>query len=114
MKVAIDDIARFVKEGWPGPNWYIDDCGPSWEAKMSDDGETPRTPGEIVKLEDFECSVCYQGKDHPTRGSGHPFTTLFRKWYRGLSVVTIVAEAPKDKAEAIRAAIIAAGGKVTA
>ena len=100
MKVPIRDIARFVNEGWPGPEWYMDDCGPAWDAAFWDDGN-PRRPEEIVKLEDFECAICWQGVgDDPTQGSGKSFVKEFRKWYKGLrltqSQLAVSAETIED------------------
>ena len=40
------------------------------------------------------------------------FEGLFRKWRKLQNTVFLAVEAPKDKADAIRAAIKAAGGKV--
>ena len=112
MKVPIRDIARFVNEGWPGPEWYMDDCGPAWDAAFGDDGN-PQRPEEIVELNGFECTLCWQGAaDDPTQGSGKSFVKEFRKWYKGLSVKTLIVEAPKNLEVQIRLAIEDAHGKV--
>jgi hypothetical protein len=114
MNVLIDEISRFIKEGWPGKDWYMDDCGPAFEELFKEDGETPISPGTLVKLEDFECAVLWQGAgDDPSPGRmGYSFTTLFKKWKKALTTVFMAVEAPKDKADAVKAAIKKAGGRV--
>jgi hypothetical protein len=114
MNVLIDEISRFIKEGWPGKDWYMDDCGPAFEELFKEDGETPISPGTVVKLEDFECAVLWQGEgDDPSPGQlGYSFLTLFRKWRKAQTTVFMPVEAPKAKADAVRAAIKKAGGRV--
>jgi hypothetical protein len=114
MKVAIDEISKFINEGWPGPDWYMDDCGPAFEEHFSDDGETPKAPGTKVELADFECAICWQGKgeDPSPHGDGYSFLSLFRKWKRSLTVTIVVAEVPNNKLDAVKLAIQADGGKV--
>jgi len=112
MRVPIRDIARFVNEGWPGPEWYMDDCGPAWDDGFGDDGN-PRRPEEIVKLEKFECSLCWQGSgEDPTEGAGKSFVKEFKRWHKGLSMKTLVVEVAKHLEVTMRQAIANAGGKV--
>ena len=116
MKVLIDEISKFIKEGWPGPTgaWYMEECGPVFEELFDLDGESPKDPGTVVKLEDFECAVLWQGAgDDPTHGTGYSFLTLFKKWKKAQTTVFIAVEAPVDKADAVKAAIKKAGGRVT-
>ena len=111
MKVSIEEILRFVNEGWPD-GFYQDDCGPAWEAHFTENGEVPRIPGEVVELEDFECVLIWEGEEPDPSQGGHSFTDVFRKWKESLSTVTISAEAPREKEADIRKAIADAGGKV--
>lgn len=46
-------------------------------------------------------------------GNEPSFETFFKRWRKQQDTVTIVVDAPKDKADAIKAAIKAAGGRVT-
>jgi hypothetical protein len=113
VKVAIEEIARFVKEGWPTPvkDWYMDDCNESvWEQAFADDDYTPREPGAIVRLEDFEAVLLYQGTDQDP--GSRSFVALFKKWKRSLTTVTLLVEVPVEKAETLRAFIKAHEGKV--
>jgi len=116
MKVTIDEIARFIKEGWPQPepDWFIDDTGDAWPTYLDEDhAYTPRVPGTIVTLEDFECDLCYQGS--PTEEINtdkKSFVKLFKKWKKSLTVTLLAVEIPNEKCEEFRQAVKALGGKL--
>ena len=101
MKVLIEEISRFVNEAWPD-GYYQDDCGPAWEAHFTENGEAPRIPGELVELEDFECSLVWKGKGPDPYWDGLCFTDQFLKWRKSLTTVIISAEVPREKEAAVR------------
>ena len=113
MKVAIDEISRFMTEGWPKPNedWYMDDCDADlWEKTFSDGGYMPSNPGEVVRLEDFACSILYQGSGRDPGGKS--FVEVFKQWRRSLTTTTLVVEVPTEKLDTLLAFIAASEGKV--
>jgi hypothetical protein len=118
MKVPIDAIARFLNEGWPKPDgdWYLEDNNDDlWEEYLNQDNPqyVARVPGTLVKLEDFDCAICYQGPgEAPSASAGWTFVKLFKKWYRGLSVTLLSVEVPNDMKTSIVHQIEKLGGKV--
>lgn len=115
MKVTVDEIARFMHDGWPGQDWYIEeDDEDFWDEHLDlDNYYAPKVPGTIVNDADFNCAVLYQGLgEDPTHGDGHQWITLFRKWRKALTVTLLGVEVPNDQVDAVRAAVKAAGGKV--
>jgi len=118
MKVAVEEIARFMNEGWPGDDWYMEDEGPGWEENFDLEShstyDSPRVPGAIVDDKDFQCAILWQGQgDDPSpHGDGYIFTSLFRKWRKAQTVSTLVVEVHKDKVETLTSFIKAAGGKI--
>lgn len=115
MKVAIDEISRFMAEGWPKPemDWYMDDCDEGlWERSFSPDGYVPIYPGTVVRLEDFDCSILYQGSG-PDPGS-RSFVACFKKWKRSLTTTTLVVEVPNEKMDTLLAFIAASEGRIVA
>ena len=111
MKVPIEEILRFVNEGWPD-GFYQNNCGPAWEVHFTENGEAPRIPGEVVELEDFECSLVWEWEGSNTSQGGLCFTDQFLKWRKSLATVTISVEVPREKEADVRQAIEDAGGKV--
>jgi hypothetical protein len=115
MKVAIDEIARFMVEGWPGNDWYIeDDDEEHWKRHLNlEHNYAPRTPGTIVNDADFNCAVLYQGiAEDPTNGDGYEWVSLFRKWRKALKVTLLSVEIPNEKIDEVRQLLKNAGCKV--
>src|SRR4051794_23431764 len=115
MKTTVDEISRFVNEGWPKPDggWYMEDGEPGWEEHMDDESYNPLIPGTVVQDTEFECGIFHQGEgEDPTHGRGYRFTTLFRRWKKQQTVTILSIEIPKANEADCRAGIKRLGGKV--
>jgi hypothetical protein len=118
MKVLIDDIAKFLTEGWPTPkgDWFFDheDAHPI-ETQLKWDGDNdvyvPVTPGEKVELADFDAEIMYQGSNRP-----EPATKMlakeFKAWMRRRTHQTLVVEIPTEKVEEFTKIVRQMGAKV--
>lgn len=117
MKIPIDDIAAYLK-AWPlGDLWYIEDevNQEVWAREMdcNNVGYAVRTPGTIVRLEDFEAVVYYQGPDEdPTHGEGYSLVRLIKQFRKNQTTTTMVFSVPKGHEQGVEKAVKLYGGKL--
>ena len=110
VKVKGIEWKRFYAEAWPEGVWHeceeitIDGIEPPDDFDLSavDDGAQITLAGGIVHL-DFDGTI-----------EGPSLETYFKRWRKRQTTTVIVVEVPHESAEAVRAAIVAAGGKVRA
>jgi hypothetical protein len=112
VKVPIEIIARFMKEGWPGDDYYMDDFDEATWNEHMDEYYNVRTPGAMVNPAEFSGFIGYQGNDPEKRRIEWDWLNLFKKWYQTLDTAFFAVQVPKDKLEDVKAAVVAAGGKV--
>lgn len=104
MKIKGSELIAFIAEAWPKPDddWY-------WDHELFDDPD----PSEVYDTDEIGY-IHYQGSgDDPTDGDGYDLTALIRKWRRHRDHDIFTITVPKEKANAVKAAIIAMGAKVT-
>ncbi len=114
MKVAIEEIARFLEDGWPTPkeDWYFEDEGRGFVEHLTEE-YAPKIAGAVVDDREFYAALSHQGSsEDPTNGDGHDFLKLFRRWRKSQSTAMLSVEAPKELLDAVVRAIREAGGRV--
>ena len=82
LQIAVDELALFMNEGWPGEDWYLDECdeylwGCAFTEGAGKELYKPCRPGTMVNLYDFDAVVRWQGHGRTqcgravvSRGSG--------------------------------------------
>lgn len=97
------------KGAWPDGAWHDDEeitiCGEPWNPDNDlmnvSDGEPMTIAGGIVFMNE-------------NAADGPSLESHFKRWRKAQSTVFFSCEAPRDRADAVKAAIIAAGGKAQA
>lgn len=108
------ELKRFYNDDsfWPGNNdanytWHEDE-----EVMLADGGIVD----DINELSD-EAKVTVAGGmvfNNSWPAESEPsFESYFKRWRKTQNIVSFVVDAPKDKLDAVKAAIKAAGGKVS-
>ncbi len=101
--IPVDELAAFMNEGWPGPDWYLSDHAEYlWETTFTEGRGTelyrPRQPGLMIHLAEYDALVRWQGSGaDPTRGRGYRLAALFQRWQRTRTEVTVVVCVPRDR-----------------
>ena len=111
VKVTGSEWKRFYadKAAWPDGAWHEDE-------EVTVDGATPGDDFDFSEVQDSAMltvagGIVYltsQAQDGPSL-EGH-----FKRWRKQQSTTVLVVEVPHEAAEAVRAAISEAGGKVRA
>ena len=94
------------KAWWPDGTWHEDE-------EVSIDGAQVDDDTDLSSVEDGGRLVLANG--YVTNEQGDElgsFEGYFRKWRKKQTTAFLAVEVPLDKADAVKAAIIAAGGKV--
>lgn len=113
--IPVDELAAFMNEGWPGPDWYLTDHAEYLWEKTFIEGHgqelyRPRQPGRLINLHDYDGLVRWQGKGRdPSRGQGYRLATLFQRWQRTRTEATVVVCVPQDRVREIVALLDGAG-----
>lgn len=91
---------------WPEGTWHEDE-------EVTIDGELPPDDFDLSAVADNARMVlsngCVTNKQNEELGS---FDGYFRKWRKKQTTTFLAVEVPHEKADAVKEAIIAAGGKV--
>ena len=106
MKTTTSQLHKFINEGWPEPkeDWYMDDLNEElWATTFSGDDYTPKDPCQIIKIEDFDASMLYQGKDPEQKNDVKSLSSLFKKWVKAQTTMSLVITFPKEREAAVRA-----------
>lgn len=104
MKVKGDELAAFVAHGWPKPedDWY-------WDHDCFDEPD----PSAVYETDEIG-PVQHQGDGtDPTNGAGYNLATLIKRWRKERDYDVLTVEVPKALTDAVRAAVVTAGGKIT-
>ena len=107
MKLSGAEFNAFLNDKtiWPNEDDWLED-----ELISIDGGESDGLPGQIS---DSAVVVVYGGTIRRHDKDDDALLTMIRKW-RGLQTTTfLIVRVNKNKEEALRAAIKAAGGKIT-
>ena len=114
-KIAVDELAAFMNDGWPGEEWYLDvQHEYLWETTFNT-GENgslyqARQPGTMVNLADYEGCARWQGAGpDPTERRGHKLTELFLRWQRTRRDAVVVVYVPRPKLADVTAVLKDAG-----
>ena len=111
VKTTGAEIKRFYFDEafWPEGVWHEDEDIEVNGSPLSEDGSIEEVPDDaVVKITGGAVIGL------PGCGNGGPsFEGYFKKWRRAQSTVLFVVECAKDKKGAVRAAIRAAGGRIT-
>lgn len=103
MMVPVDELAAFMNEGWPGPDWYLNGHAEYlWETTFTQgrgkELYRPRFPGKMINLCEYDGMICWQGSDpDPSGGRGYRLVTLFGRWQRTRREVTMVVCVPHER-----------------
>ena len=103
MKVKGDELIAFVEQAWPKPeeDWY-------WDHECFDHPD----PSAVYDTDEIG-PVQYQGhEEDPTNNNGYNLATLIKRWRKDRDYDVLTVEVPKAQTDAVRAAIISAGGKI--
>lgn len=101
--IPADELAAFLNEGWPGPDWYLTDHAEFlWERTFTQgcgaELYRPHRPGQIINLAEYDAAVRWQGSGtDPTHGDGYRLIHLFHRWQRTRTDVTVVICVPHDR-----------------
>jgi hypothetical protein len=101
--LPVEELAAFMNDGWPGPDWYLTGHAEYlWERTFTEGRHAelyrPRQPGALINLHDFDGAIRWQGSGpDPTHGRGHWLVTLFRRWQRIRTEVTVVTCVPRAR-----------------
>jgi hypothetical protein len=115
MMLPVEELAAFMNEGWPGPDWYLTGHAEYlWENTFTQgrgkELYRPRCPGKLINLYDYDAMIRWQGSDQdPTRGRGYRLMTLFRRWQRTRREVTVVVCVPHERLRNVLALLDDAG-----
>ena len=94
------------KKWWPDGMWHEDE-------EITIDGSLPPDDFDLSSIADGARMVLANGyvtnEENDELGS---FEGYFRRWRKKQTTTFLAVEVPHEKAEAVKAAIIAAGGKV--
>lgn len=91
---------------WPDGQWF-DDSDETFNGISPDEwGDKPIPPDAVVE---FSYGVVFANQDDR---EGISLTRHFRRWLKAQSVDVLLCEVPKEKADALRQAVSALGGKV--
>ena len=113
--IAVDELAAFMNNGWPGADWYLSDHTEYlWETTFTSgpgcELYRPQRPGALVNLYDFEATVRWQGNGRdPTRGAGKKLSELFLRWQRTRSEAVVIAYVPREKLPTVSAMLTGEG-----
>lgn len=106
MKALGAEIMGFWSE-WEGwGQFYVDDMDP--ELPEDSNGDLALEPLEKYDLDRFGYLAPHNGAE----SQGMTVEAAFRRWKKSATTATIIVQCQKDKAEALVAAIVAAGGKI--
>ena len=111
VKVTGSEWNRFYadKAAWPEGAWHEDE-------EVTVDGEPPGDDFDFSEVPDSAMLTVAGGIVYLTSlaHEGPSLEAHFKRWRKKQTTTVIVVEAPHEAAEAVRAAIAAAGGKVRA
>jgi len=107
MKILGADIVEFFEEPWPD-GYYVDDSNKTvidGNIFADDDGllKNPLPLDQKYELSDFGEQ---QNEDGPS------LTTMFSKWKKSRTTVTLVVEVPKELEQEVRDKLTVKGVKV--
>jgi hypothetical protein len=106
MKVKGYELQQFMDEAWPGDDWF-------WDHDLFEEPD----PNSIYDTDEIG-PVLYGGampeRDDPTDGHGHDLAVLLRRWRKARTTSSLLVECPKDRVDAVVAAIKEMGLKVRA
>lgn len=109
LKIPAAEFKRFYNDPtyWPEDNGdtYHDDVLFAIDGVETSDMETEKLPDNAV------VTIVYGGAVFG-HGNGVGLDTYFRRWRKEQDTVYLTVAVPKDKQDAVTAAIKAAGGKV--
>jgi hypothetical protein len=114
--IPVDELAAFMNQGWPGPDWYLSDHAEYlWETTFTEGRGAelyrPRRPGTLINLFDYEAQVRWQGNGwDPTNRQGNKLSTLLLRWQRTRTDAMIVAYVPRGKMSVVTTSVKNAGG----
>lgn len=110
VKITGAEWKRFYNdpEAWPEGAWHDDQ-------EILVDGETIDGDYDLTKVPDA-ATLTLAGGVFFLKGTeeGPSLETHFKRWRKRQATEVFVVEVPREAAEAVRAAIAAAGGKVVA
>jgi len=107
MKTTAAEFSRFLLEGWPTPSddWYMDDLNNTlWEETFkNNDDYKPNYPNQVIKVEDFDAAVLYQGTDPKKKGEIKSLAALSKIWQKSQKSMTLTIRFPKTEEAKVRA-----------
>lgn len=101
--IVVDELAQFMNEGWPGPDWYLTGHAEYlWETTFTEGWGAElyraRRPGTMINLADYDGFLRWQGSGRdPSNGRGYRLSTLFWRWQRTRTEATVVACVPRER-----------------
>lgn len=101
MKVTGAELTQWMKEAWPGgfdnDDWF-------WDHDAFEEFPDPTATYDTEEIG----GIFYQGDGaDPTKGEGYDLTGLVRAWRKQRTHEDLVFSVPRDKANAVRAAVAA-------
>ena len=110
VKVTGSEWKRFYAdaEAWPDGAWHEDE-------DITVDGKTPGDDFDFSAVPDVAMLTVTGGVVYwKDTDEGPSLEAHFKRWRKRQTTTVLVVEVPHEAAEAVRAAIAAAGGKVRA
>jgi len=104
MKIKGSELIEFMVAGWPQPeeNWY-------WDHQLFEEPE----PDQTYDTDEIG-PIFHQGMSpDPTNGDGYDLAKLIRAWRKARDYDVLTITVLKAKTEAVKAAIVALGVRVT-
>lgn len=116
IKLTGEQLNALAKAEWP-EGAYVDDETVIIDGDEDHSGEWLSEPVDPKSQVTIDGGILYAEK--PNGWGGHegvstPFESFVRKWLKSLNSTSIVVEVDNDKAEAVKKAIKASGGRIVA
>jgi len=107
VKMTGSEWNRFYRESWPEGYWHEGEEMTMDGEELTADFDLADVPDSaVIRLSGGTVYVTDDGEEGPS------LEAYFKQWRKRQNTTVLVVEAPKEAADAVRAAIAAAGGKV--
>ena len=111
VKMTGAEYKSFMTEDWHD-GYYMDDYAIAINGEVFDAIESGLASAEEVMQATDKVAIVEGAVFDKDDAYVSTLETYFKTWRKARTTTTIVVECPKDKIDAIRSAIISAGGKI--
>ena len=111
VKMTGAEYKQFMTEDWHD-GYYMDDCAIAINGEVFDSIESGLESAEDAMKSTDKVAILEGAVFDKDGAYVSSLETYFKAWRKAKTTTIIVVECPKDKIDAIRAAIIATGGKI--